>query len=216
MIELNEWASLAGKWLFDMDWLYLVGTAAFSLSGYLLGVKKKFDLLGIVIVSLLTAIGGGIIRDVMLNRIPVIFHHAEPLYIIFTTLALAWLLRMHKGYGAAAYRIFIVADSIGLVAFSLAGAEVGMQYELNLFGVLLVGFVSAVGGGIVRDMMVNDVPFILHKDFYGTVSILAAASLYIAHMAFHLNGPTLVWGLFAVCLAARLIGHRQDFRLPKV
>lgn len=201
--------------LFDMDGMFLIGTAAFSLSGYLLGVKKQFDLLGILIVSLLTAIGGGIIRDVLLNRIPIVFHDASALWVIVATLLVAWGASLHKVYSPTMHRIFIVADSIGLIAFSLAGAQVGIHYGLNLFGVLFIGFVSAVGGGIVRDMMVNDVPFILHKDFYGTVSILVAALLYGATLL-RWDGAWLIWSLFFLGLTIRLVAHHRDFKLPRV
>lgn len=201
--------------LFDMDWLFLVGTAAFSVSGYLIGVKKRFDLLGVLIVALLTAIGGGVIRDVLLNRIPIIFHDASSVWVIAATLLASWAVSLHKVYGVGMHRVFIVADSIGLIAFSLAGADIGIHYGLNLFGVLFVGFVTAIGGGIVRDMMVNDVPFILHKDVYGTVSILVAGLLYAAQTMGY-SGPLVVWGLFFAGLATRLIAHWQDFRLPKV
>jgi uncharacterized membrane protein YeiH len=204
-----------GAW----DWLSGVGTVAFALSGYLIGVRKRFDWLGIAIVALLTAIGGGILRDVLLNRIPVIFHDAEPVAIVALTLVVARAARLHRRPsgvdGAALRRLFIVADSIGLVAFSLAGAQLGIQYGLNLFGVLFVGFVTAVGGGIVRDMMVNDVPFILHQDVYGTISILVAALLYLAH-AHQAASPQLIWALFALGLTVRLVAHARELRLPGV
>jgi uncharacterized membrane protein YeiH len=203
------------KLLFDMDWLFLVGTAAFSVSGYLIGVKKRFDLLGVLIVAVLTAIGGGVIRDVLLNRIPVIFFDASSIWVIVATLLASWAASLHKVYGPGMHRLFIVCDSIGLIAFSLAGAQLGIHYGLNLFGVLFIGFVSAVGGGIVRDMMVNDVPFILHKDVYGTVSMLVAGLLYAASLQ-HLNGAVTVWSLFALGLAIRLVAHVRDLRLPTV
>ena len=209
-----DWQGLSGL-LFDMDWLFLVGTAAFSVSGYLIGVKKRFDLLGVLIVALLTAIGGGVIRDILLNRIPVIFFDASSVWVITATLLVSWAMSLHKVYGVGMYRVFIVADSIGLIAFSLAGAELGIHYGLNFFGVLFVGFVTAIGGGIVRDMMVNDVPFILHKDVYGTVSMLVAGLLYAAN-SLGWKGATVIWSLFVLGLAIRLIAHWRDFRLPQV
>jgi uncharacterized membrane protein YeiH len=198
-----------------MDWLFLVGTAAFSVSGYLVGVKKRFDLLGILIVAILTSIGGGVVRDVLLNRVPVVFRDASPIFVIVATLALAWLFSLHRSWGNAMHRVFVVADSIGLIAFSIAGAQVGISFDLNLFGVLCVGFISAVGGGVLRDVLVNDVPFILHRDFYGTVAILMAGLLYLCHH-FGLQGWSVSWALFVVGLLVRLVAHMNDLRLPKV
>lgn len=212
---LNDELHVALQKLWSMDWLFLVGTAAFSVSGYLIGAKKRFDWLGILIVSLLTAIGGGVIRDVMLNRIPIIFFDAGPVAVITLTLAVCRLTRIHKTYTPAMHRLFIVCDSMGMIAFSLAGAALGIFYGLNLFGVLFVGFVSAVGGGIVRDMMVNDVPFILHRDVYGTVSILVATLLYLARQN-QIEGQGVVWLLFLLGLAIRLVAHTRDLKLPSV
>lgn len=209
-----NWSTL-GSVLFDMDWLFLVGTAAFSVSGYLIGVKKRFDLLGVLIVAILTAIGGGVVRDVLLNRVPVVFQDASPVSTIIATLGAAWLLSLHKSWNARMHKIFVLADSIGLIAFSLAGAQVGISYGLNLFGVLCVGFITAVGGGVLRDMLVNDVPFILDRDFYGTVAILMAGLLYAAHALGYAGNSTL-WILFTLGLGIRLLAHWRDFRLPTV
>lgn len=201
--------------LLHFDSLYLIGTASFTVSGYLIGARKRFDLLGVIILALLTAIGGGMIRDVLTARMPRIFVEAGPLYIIFATLALAWAVKLHRKNSGVLYKLFIVADSIGLVAFSIAGAQVGIEMGLNLFGVSMLAFVTAVGGGLVRDMMVNDVPFILHEDFYGTVSILVAVIWFLlAHES--VSGAAAMWWLFVCGLMLRLIAHTRELRLPKV
>ena len=201
--------------LLQFDWLYLVGTASFTISGYLIGARKHFDLLGVIILALLTAIGGGMIRDVLVARMPRIFVDASPLYIIFSALVLAWAIKLQNKNSTLLYKLFIVADSIGLVAFSLAGAQAGIDIGLNLFGVCMLAFVTAVGGGLVRDMMVNDVPFILHEDFYGTVSILVAIIWYVlTHLG--VEGAPAMWWLFLCGLMLRLIAHARELRLPKV
>lgn len=203
------------RYLLDFDGYAAIGTVAFAISGYLLGVRKHLDLLGIVIVTLLTAIGGGIIRDILVGRMPQVFLGNTSLVIITLSMLFALAARLHKRENEALTRLFIIADSIGLVAFSLAGAKLGVEYHLNAFGVILLGFVTAVGGGIVRDMMVNDVPFILHKDFYGTVSILVAAVLYVlAELGWdHLLAVQLV---FAAGVALRLLAHWSELALPKI
>ena len=91
----------------------------------------------------------------------------------------------------------------------------GVEYHINAFGVILLGFVTAVGGGIVRDMMVNDVPFILHKDFYGTVSIVVAVALYVlATLGWdHILAVQLV---FVAGVALRLVAHWGELSLPKI
>jgi uncharacterized membrane protein YeiH len=199
----------------EFTWLYLIGTASFTISGYLIGAEKRFDVLGVVILALLTAIGGGMIRDVLVNQVPRVFIDNGPFLTIFSTLAVAWLIKLHTKNRGMLRKLFIVADSIGLVAFSIAGAQVGMAMELNLFGVCVLAFVTAVGGGLVRDMMVNDVPFILHEDFYGTVAIVVAVLFYFAQQL-GFTAALWVWGLFVFGLALRLFAHWRDLSLPKV
>lgn len=198
----------------SFDWLYLVGTVSFSISGYLIGARKQYDLLGIIILALLTAIGGGLIRDMLVSRMPATFLDASPVGACFVTLALAWLIRLERRSQALLQRLFILADSIGLVAFAIAGAQLGLTLGINLFGVCFLGFVTAVGGGLVRDMMVNEVPFILHRDFYGTVAILTAALIYAIEQ-FGANDPITRWGVFCFGLALRLIAHSRDLSLPR-
>ncbi|MBP6393771.1 MAG: TRIC cation channel family protein, partial [Neisseria sp.] len=109
---------------------------------------------------------------------------------------------------------FLLADSLGLVAFTITGAQVGLMYDLNLFGVVMLGFVTAVGGGIVRDTLVNDIPMILRKDFYGTVSVIIGLALYLLDALGWVNLFTLnilLWGGYAL----RLWAHRVAWRLPR-
>lgn len=200
---------------FSLDVLYLIGTASFTISGYLIGARKRFDLLGVMILALLTAIGGGVIRDVLVNRLPRVFVDISPFYTIFATLGLAWLIKLQNKNKGVLFKLFIVADSIGLVAFSLAGAQLGIDLQLNLFGVCALSFITAIGGGLVRDMMVNDVPFILHEDFYGTVSILMALLLVLAYQL-GFAGAAVTWVLFSLGLTLRLVAHKSELSLPKV
>ncbi|WP_255573651.1 trimeric intracellular cation channel family protein [Deefgea tanakiae] len=200
---------------FSLDVLYLIGTASFTISGYLIGARKRFDLLGVMILALLTAIGGGVIRDVLVNRLPRVFVDISPFYTIFATLLVAWLIKLQNKNKGVLFKLFIVADSIGLVAFSLAGAQLGINMQLNLFGVCALSFITAIGGGLVRDMMVNDVPFILHEDFYGTVSILMALLLVLSDQL-GFAGIAATWVLFALGLTLRLVAHKSELSLPKV
>ncbi|RXZ42441.1 trimeric intracellular cation channel family protein [Crenobacter cavernae] len=199
----------------QMDWFAVAGTVAFTFSGYLVGVRKHLDVLGVVIVSLLSAIGGGIIRDALVSRMPLVFHDTEPLIVITATLIVAWAMRLHQRESGLITRLFIVADSIGLVAFSLTGAMVGLSLGLNAFGVVMLSFVTAVGGGMVRDMLINEIPFILNQDFYGTVAILVAGGLYLLD---HFGAVTALslQALFWGGLAIRLLAHWKELALPKI
>lgn len=194
--------------------IHIIGTAAFAISGYLVGVRKRLDLLGVLIVTLLTAIGGGMLRDVLIGRIPAVFTQHTALITISITLIFAWLLKLQQRQKKILTTLFLLADSLGLVAFTITGAQMGLTLGLNPFGVVMLGFATAVGGGIIRDMLVNDIPMILRKDFYGSVAILIALALYVLHHGDWVNPLTLnilLWGGYAL----RLLAHYRQWTLPR-
>ncbi len=194
--------------------LGIIGTAAFAFSGYLVGFRKRLDILGVLIVSLLPAIGGGLVRDVIIGRIPVVFTENTNLIVIAVTLLASWLFHLERKNKKILQHLFIITDSIGLVAFSLTGAQVGMLFNLNFFGVITLAFVTAVGGGIMRDILVNDMPIILKKDIYGSIAILLALALIFLDYFGWVNAFTLNL-LFVSGLILRLFAHYTAFNLPR-
>ena len=194
--------------------IHIIGTAAFAVSGYLVGVRKRLDMLGVLIAALLTAVGGGIIRDAVIGRIPVVFVENTAWVIIGITLLLSWLFKLQKNRKRELAAAFLLADSLGLVAFTITGVQVGLSLDLNMFGVVMLGFVTAVGGGIVRDVLVNDIPMILRKDFYGTVSVLIGLAMYVLDIFGWINPLTLNVLLFGG-YALRLWAYRVAWALPR-
>ena len=195
------------------DFIQIIGTAAFAISGYLVGYNKRLDVLGVVITALLTAVGGGMIRDGLVGRIPQVFLQTDALIVVFATLAIPWLIRVQRYRSTYLAAAFIIADAIGLAAFSITGAQIGMALQLNLFGVISLAFVTAVGGGIARDILVNDVPMILRTDLYGSVAILIGGLIYLFGHLGWINIFTLNL-LFAGGLLFRLTAYRFHWQLP--
>lgn len=194
--------------------IHIIGTAAFAVSGYLVGVRKRLDMLGVLITALLTAVGGGILRDAVIGRIPVVFVENTAWVVIGITLLLSWLFKLQKSRKRELAAAFLLADSLGLVAFTITGVQVGLSLDLNMFGVVMLGFVTAVGGGIVRDVLVNDIPMILRKDFYGTVSVLIGLAMYVLDIFGWINPLTLNVLLFGG-YALRLWAYRVAWALPR-
>ncbi|EGZ48591.1 MULTISPECIES: trimeric intracellular cation channel family protein [Neisseria] len=194
--------------------IHIIGTAAFALSGYLVGVRKRLDMLGVLILALLTAVGGGIMRDAIIGRIPLVFTQNTAWVVIGITLLLAWLFKLQKSRKRELAAVFVWADSLGLVAFTITGAQLGLSLDLNIFGVVMLGFITAVGGGIVRDMLVNDIPMILRKDFYGTVAVIISLAMYFLNMLGWIN-PLVLNVLLVAGYALRLWAHRVAWTLPR-
>lgn len=193
----------------------IIGLGSFAISGFLVGVRKGFDILGILIASFLTALGGGIIRDVVVDTTPFAFRENYPFLAVITALALGMALRIHKRAKIEQTTLFVISDSIGLVAFSITGALIGIEHHLNFFGVVFLSFITAIGGGIIRDTLVNDVPFVLVSEFYGTIAILAASALYLAHLLDALN-PVVILIVGLASLALRLMAYFRKWHLPKL
>ncbi len=192
-----------------------IGLVSFSISGYLMGVRKRLDLLGILIAAYLTALGGGIIRDVIVGRSPTAFTQSSVLLFATVGILLAFLFRLHKKERLERFSLFIVMDSIGLVAFALTGALVALESGFNLFGVMLLAFTTAVGGGMLRDIMVNEVPMVLKSDFYGTIALLIAAAIFVCDRIGILGGVTL-FAIATAALALRLVAYYKKWQLPKL
>ena len=167
----------------------ILGGIAFALSGYFVGLRKELDLMGVFIVAFLTANGGGVLRDVLLGREPGVLKSVESFWLVGGVIAVAWLLRLHPHNNLERRWYFIVSDAVGLVAFAITGAVIGLAENLHFFGVLLTALLSAVGGGIIRDLLVNDVPEVLHGGFYGSVALIVGALPPTALHALNADSP---------------------------
>ncbi len=109
----------------------------------------------------------------------------------------------------------MVSDTIGLVAFSITGALLALEAEFNIFGVIILSFLTAVGGGLTRDILINKVPAVLVSDFYGSIALLVALLLFIANTLNYLNEISILFiSLFAIGL--RLLAYFKGWRLPKI
>ena len=190
-----------------------IGIIAFAMSGFFVGVRSRLDLLGILISVFLTAFGGGIIRDIVADRMPYTFSHSLPGVMVLGMMFLMILLQFHKRESIENRPFFILSDSIGLVSFSITGALIAMQSGMNLTGVLALAFVTAVGGGITRDVIINEVPFVFKTGFYGTVALLIALVLYGLEQFGWVNFYTMIL-LFIAGVALRIIAYRNRWSIP--
>lgn len=193
----------------------IIGTLAFALSGFYVAIKDRLDLLGIFIASFLTALGGGIVRDTIVSRAPYTFTHLLPSILIIIVLFLSIVLKLHQKNEIEKKFSFIISDTLGLVSFSISGALVGLQAGFNFFGVILLALLTATGGGVMRDILLNRVPFLLTSEFYGTVSLVIGAILYLLH---HLNIEGLIplSIVFIGGVVMRLIAYYKQWQLPKI
>ena len=192
-----------------------IGSVAFALSGFIAGVHHRLDVMGIFIVSMLTANGGGAVRDVLVGRTPAVLTDPSAFYLVCAVIGGALLLRMHEKIHVEKNVWFVLSDAVGLVAFSLTGTLVGIEAGLSMFGVMVLGFITAAGGGIIRDMLLNRVPSILSSDFYGSVALLMAVIVYGIHWL-GWQQDWLIILVFFLLLAMRIFAYYKQWKLPHI
>lgn len=193
----------------------IIGIICFAASGFLIAVHYNLDILGIFISSFLTALGGGMIRDTIANKTPYIFTDTLPVILVIGTVFLSLIFKLHKIPDFEGKTAFIISDAIGLVSFAITGSIIALDNNFNFLGVLILAFLTAVGGGTIRDILINRVPSILVSEFYGTVAIIVGLFMYILHLFHEINILTITI-LFVSGVLLRLIAYYKKWSLPKL
>lgn len=190
----------------------LLGATVFAVSGALAAGRKSLDLLGVVVIALVTAIGGGTIRDVLLDRHPV-FWVEDPLYVPVIVAAALGTVAWTRWRSPPADTL-LVADALGLGFFVIGGARIAESVGTAPVGVVVMGVITGVAGGMVRDVLTAEVPLILRRgELYATAAIAGAvAYLVLAGAGLPPPWPSLVGMGLIVCL--RLAAVWLDLRLP--
>jgi len=186
----------------------IVGIIAFAVSGFIVGVKNRLDLLGIVISAFLTALGGGVIRDVLAQRSIYAFNDIIPGSIVLAVVVVGLFFKFHK-YDFEKNDLFLFSDSLGLVSFSVSGAIVAVQSGFNIYGTVFLALITAVGGGMIRDVLINKIPFILKENFYGSVSVFVSVCIYLFGVS-----ESVTAGVFATGVAIRVVAYKKNWKLP--
>jgi uncharacterized membrane protein YeiH len=190
----------------------LVGVAVFAVSGALAAGRKRLDLLGVVVVATVTAIGGGTTRDLLLDRHPV-FWVADPSYLaVITGAALSTV--MYVRWRPPPRETLAVADAFGLAFFVISGAGIAQQLDLPAISVVVMGVLTGVAGGVIRDVLTTEIPMILRRgELYATAAITGAA-VFLALRAIAAPPPVPSLVGMAVIVALRLAAIYWGLRLP--
>ncbi|MBP3447709.1 MAG: trimeric intracellular cation channel family protein [Clostridia bacterium] len=206
-----------------MNFLELVGTIAFSVSGALVAIGANLDIFGVVFVSCITAVGGGMTRDILLGLYPpAIFLNSRicviAMAVSVVVFVIAYRNRRHFGdFRMRIEQINNVFDALGLAAFTVTGAEVAYinGYGDNGFLVVAVGMITAVGGGIYRDVITNTTPYVFKKHIYALATILGGIVYYYSRKYFFADVWTFVLPMMLVVLV-RLLATKYRWSLPKI
>lgn len=188
----------------------MAGTMTFAISGIRLAATKRFDLFGAYVVGLVTAIGGGTIRDVMLDFTP--FWLEDPLYLILTAIALL-LVIISGRYLLHFNNTFFIFDTLGLALFTMVGIDKTIGAGFPIWAAVLMGMMTGCFGGVLRDMLVGDVPLLFRRDIYALASLLGGG-VYALLALFGANANLTSIVVVLSVIVMRLVAVRFQLHLP--
>lgn len=192
-------------------WVGMAAVAVYALTGVLDSARKRMDLIGALLVAVATALGGGTVRDLLLDR--QVFWVVDQTYLMaaLSTSILAFILVRHRRLPAS---LFLIPDAIGLALFTIVGTQVALQWHTPWLTASLMGVITGVVGGVLRDILCNDVPSVFLKgELYATAAWLGALSL-IALQALGIAPVEATWVAMGVVLLLRLLALRFKLTLP--
>lgn len=191
--------------------LDLVGIVVFAISGALTGVEKRLDLFGVIFLADATAIGGGFIRDALLGAFPVAALH-DWRYLIAPTCTGLIVFYIHPAI-AKLSRILLVVDAAGLGLFAVAGTHKALVHGIGPVGACAIGTITAIGGGIIRDVVVREIPTVLHKEIYATAAILGGI-LFVTGDHFHWNNVVTAIAAVTLAFSLRVVSRWRHWSAP--
>ena len=190
-----------------------LGTVAFAVTGASKAIAHKADIFGIIVLATVVGVGGGVTRDVIFGRFPTAF--SDPIYISLTV-GTGIVMFFLFSYLKKKMNIWLIFDAIGLGVFSIIGASIAYQIVgLEFLPMIFAGMITAIGGGILRDVFVREIPIVFVKEVYAVASIIGIAIFY-GLLYFDMNVQiSSVIGIVSVT-GIRLLAMKYNWNLPKV
>lgn len=189
--------------------LDIFGTIVFAITGSLVGKRKQMDIFGVVVVALVTALGGGTLRDILLGNLPVFWISRPEIIVICVVSALFTFFASSRL--AFPRRTLLLSDAIGLATFSVIGAQTAIAFHPII--AIIMGAMTGTAGGIIRDLLSDEIPIILRRDIYATAAMSGATVFVILYHTSVNHDFALVCGA-VVTLFIRLLAIRRRWNLP--
>ena len=194
--------------------LELVGTFVFALSGATAGVKHRLDLFGVLVVSFATATAGGITRDVLIGAVPpAALRDWRYLGISMLAGLAVFFWSPRPEHQRRLRNLVLTFDAAGLALFAVSGTQKALGYGLDPVMAALLGMLTGIGGGMLRDVLVSDIPAVLHSDLYAVAALAGAIVVVVGHALNAPAAPAAVAGA-ACCFGLRLVALWRGWRLP--
>jgi uncharacterized membrane protein YeiH len=194
--------------------LDLIGTFVFALSGAVAGVKQRLDIFGVLVLSFAAASAGGIMRDLLIGSVPPVAIR-DWRYLAVSLLAgllvFVWFPRSRRL--SRARNLVLIFDAAGLGLFAVAGTQKALGYGLNPLMAALLGMLTGIGGGMLRDVLVSEIPNVLRAELYAVAALAGAVVVVFGHLLTAEPTGTAILGA-ALCFCLRLLAIRRGWHLP--
>ena len=194
-----------------LDFLFIVGIGVEATTGAIAAGRKKMDFFGVMVIACITALGGGTVRDALFNTYPMtwIIH---PEYLIYTSLcALLTIFLAH--YLIRIMKIFLILDALGLSVFVIVGTQKILAYGMSPSVAVIGGMITGICGGMLRDILCNDIPLVLRKELYAVIA-LAGGVLLITLTHFHVTEEINIFITLSAIFIARLLAILFHIEMP--
>ena len=191
--------------------IYLVAIVAEAMSGALAAGRRNMDVFGVAVIAFVTALGGGTVRDVILGNFPIGWtQHPEYIGLVIAAGLLTVVIANHMH---RLRRLFLVLDAMGLVAFSLIGCDIALRLGYALPVVVMAGMITGICGGVLRDVLCNQLPVVFHRELYASVSLVVCC-LFLGLRALDIHDALNATLSFAMGLTLRMLAIWRGWKLP--
>jgi uncharacterized membrane protein YeiH len=192
-------------------WIDLFGVAVFAMAGAIEAARNRFDLFGVLVLAFVSALGGGTLRDLLLDVTPLAW--IGDLTLAYVALISGFAMFLLAKFVPVPFRIMLYADAIGLAAFTVSGTQAAIALELPGLVVIMMGMASGIFGGILRDIMANEIPLIFRRDVYATASLVGAMWVHFSQQLGLSTNVSIVVG-FTLITAIRFAAIKWHLSLP--
>ncbi|REE82083.1 putative membrane protein YeiH [Lutibacter oceani] len=191
--------------------LDILGIISFAISGSLVAMRKKLDPFGVFIIAFATSVGGGTLRDVLIGAKPVFWmKNTEVIFLIIASYFFAIIFRKKLKYLNKSLFLF---DTIGLGLYTIMGTEIGLNYNFHPIVIISIATMSASFGGVIRDILCNEIPVIFRKEIYATACVFGSITFLILHH-FNVNESIIYASTSFIIISIRLVAVRFHLSLP--
>jgi uncharacterized membrane protein YeiH len=191
--------------------LDVIGTFVFAISGAASGVKNRLDVFGVTVLAFVAGNAGGVTRDVLIGAVPPAAINRWPYFAASVVAAVATFL-WYRGV-ARVQRIVLLFDAVGLATFAVSGTEKSLAYGVHPVAAALLGMLTGIGGGMLRDLLVNEIPVVLRAELYAVAALAGAVIVVAGHLLDWPATPTAIAGAL-VCFTMRCTAIRRGWSLP--